>query len=729
MSLNLQLKAPHLPGRQSSAADTKPSTVDASKPDTSQGWTPSTVDPQPEDEAVMTTIHFTDGVNEKEAFYLKLLKSNLDDETLSDFRSYIAGLTGSIEISHFPFCGKKGAIVPDTFSVQDYLTECLGIKTSEAETLDVYMKHTLTSPKMDTGELCEALGIEKFFGLKHQVGDVAFKWITGTQAKYVPELEQRDWAIISDSNALCYGIRVIRVKDPSSNTEASRGVPIGIERARCPAFCLKKRTISSDNIATSNIEGVMLGLRIPDYIIDDKSYVSIYETETSIQSSMTESSFSETDVAAAGSASYMAFSGSASMSFAQTSSEAATSSQSKKSKKVTIAYNFPRVTVFLDSRSIELTPECSEALYDIRTKEDAENFRDVYARGEFFSTRVQLGGRLFATENVTETGASSSSDMAKSMKIAAAASFSGWGLSAELSASHGKGNVSHEMASALTWQANGGDTLLCNQPLEWAPTVAYHWNWRITKQDYIASIFDVASQIKGMSWIRGMSWATSTKTSNFNDAVAKPREISNSSAKTFNLSWNFGHASRFMFIHPATACNLATVAQARNAAGWNHFELNSQLQTRGCVLLGSEQKDNHELNTFYEAEDENGRPVGQLRFGALYRLRNKERGLYVDSHYNQGYRFMFGNPDRASTFFLSFQDGSNIVNTGVIPEGALVRILCYDSDTSRRSVSDVYACARDIKEWWLPKAKQWYRFGSSPERDGGHDLKLVISYK
>lgn len=49
-------------------------------------------------EAVTSTIHFTDGVKEREASYLKLLKSSLDDETLSDLRSNIAGLTGSIEM-------------------------------------------------------------------------------------------------------------------------------------------------------------------------------------------------------------------------------------------------------------------------------------------------------------------------------------------------------------------------------------------------------------------------------------------------------------------------------------------------------------------------------------------------------------------------------------------------------------------------------------------------------
>lgn len=119
-----------------------------------------------------------------------------------------------------------------------------------------------------------------------------------------------------------------------------------------------------------------MDLRIPDYIIDDKSYVSIYETETEMQVSMAASSFSETDVSAAGcvvapspplvsvcmhvfvtsripvsitnfalygrgsrSVSFGMFSGSASMSFAAESSKATSSSSGSKSKKVTIAYN------------------------------------------------------------------------------------------------------------------------------------------------------------------------------------------------------------------------------------------------------------------------------------------------------------------------------------------------------------------------------------------------------
>lgn len=91
----------------------------------------------------------------------------------------------------------------------------------------------------------------------------------------------------------------------------------------------------------------------------------------------------------------MGFSGSASMSLALASSQAATSANSKKSKKVTIAYKvstkisphisdstdrpkFPRITVFLDSRSLELTPECMEALHNIKTTDDFYGFQKIY---------------------------------------------------------------------------------------------------------------------------------------------------------------------------------------------------------------------------------------------------------------------------------------------------------------------------------------------------------------
>lgn len=73
----------------------------------------------------------------------------------------------------------------------------------------------------------------------------------------MPELEQRDWAVIFDSNALGYGLRIVRA--PSSTATSAtdtKGVAIGLERARFQAFRLKKRGIWSDSLPNSTIEGV-----------------------------------------------------------------------------------------------------------------------------------------------------------------------------------------------------------------------------------------------------------------------------------------------------------------------------------------------------------------------------------------------------------------------------------------------------------------------------------------
>ncbi|KAF4992924.1 hypothetical protein FGRMN_6868 [Fusarium graminum] len=649
------------------------------------------------EEAITTTIHFTDGIKQREAYYLKLLKSSLDDETLSDLRSNIAGLTGSIEISHFPFCGKKGAVVPDSFTVEEYLTECLGIKTEEARALEIYMKDASTSEILDANmNAGNLLGVDKVAYLKSQVGDVAFKWITGTQAKYVPELEQRDWAAISESNALCYGIRVIRVRStdastatPTSSTSASssktgvdpRGVPVGIERARYPAFRLKKRTIWSDNIPTSTIDGVRLELRIPDFIIDDRSYVSIYETETEMQSSMATSSFSETDVAAAGGGSFMGFSGSASMSFAMASSQAATGSGANKSKKVTIAYNFPRVTVFLDSRSLELTTECSDALYRIKTKEDLHEFQDVY------------GGRLFATEDVTGSSATSSADKANSMKLAAAASFSGWGATAT-----GVGSN-----SILPLELEGDKGTISSTEI------------------FTYCILDVASSINGMEWLteKSPAWGL-TINPRLDDAVAQVPAIPDLKRKTFTLNSASHKNGRYLLTYPSVAYNLGDVAQACNSAGKNSLTIDSDLKKWGAALLGPEKAQSHESFRWYEVENMDGELQNEVRYNTKYRLRNKERGLYVDYHWAQSHRILGANPVRSNTYGLVFTNPSGSIETNIIPDKATVHMMFYEYKNDER-LGYMYTRA-EVND-------REYLFCSLPGTGPGQEKKMTITYR
>ncbi|RDA89511.1 hypothetical protein CP533_3920 [Ophiocordyceps camponoti-saundersi (nom. inval.)] len=714
-------------------------------------------------ETVTVTIRFTDGVKEREAFYLKLLKTTIDDEKLSDLRTNIAGLTGSIEISHFPFCGKKGAIVPDSFFVQEYLRECLGINTATAKTMDIYMRDSMVSETLESVKhiipACELAGApvgsvidaEKLARLKGMVNETAFKQLTGTAAKYVPELEQKDWAVISESNALCYGIRVIRSRSAdqpaggtdgskqATNTADQRGIAVGIERARFPAFILKKRTIMSDSIPSSAIEGVRLNLRIPDYIIDDKSYVSIYETETEMQSSMATSSFSEIDVEAAGGLSGFGMSGSVSASFASTSSEAASSASSKKSKKVTIAYNFPRVTLFLDSRSLELTRECEDALRKVKSKQDLHKFQDNY--GEFFSTRVQLGGRLFATEDVTKETAGGSSGMAKSMKAAAAASFSSTFVNASVSASYGSKEKSTEKESSassamsLTWQANGGDTLLCNKPNEWAETVSYHWNWRITKQDNIFRLLDVMCQIDGIDWLIPEAAKWGVKVSPIDEANVFRNRLA--WGQTFTLNIEGVPEGRYLLTFPPTACDLcqspfsrwvtysmltttaAFAARAMNATRKYSFSINSSLQANGCALLGPKTAKSKETLRLYEVEDASGMVMKDVRYNTKYRLRNKETGMFLSYFWHQEFRFAYSSAHRSPVRFIAFKDPKGSTSTDVIPDGSAVTVRFYEVKDGE-VLGYLLVAAVDNEYAYLGASK--------PDDTSKNEVKLIVRY-
>ncbi|KAM4054632.1 MAC/Perforin domain-containing protein [Hirsutella rhossiliensis] len=598
----------------------KPSTATPLKADN-----PTVKLAQAKEETVPTVVHFTDGTTEKEAFYLKLLKSSLADETLSDLRANIAGLTGSIEISHHPFLNEAA---------------------------------------------------------------------TGPAFKYVPELEERDWAVVSESNALCYGIRVIWEKKKTDentpkktpapgSTEEDRGVPVALERARYPAFRLRKRTIYSDALPNSSIRGVKLDLRVPDYIIDDRSYVATYETETEIQASMASSSFSETDVSAAGGGSVFGFSLEVSASYSQSSSAKDSSESTKKSKKVTIAYNFPRVTIFLDERSLELTPECSAALALVTDAASLRKFQDEY--GEFFSSRVQLGGRLFATEDVASSASSSSREVVSAMKAAASASFSGWGASASVSASHGQESKASQSGStrsatmSLTWQANGGDTLLCNHPTQWAPTVAHHWNWRITKQDKIAGLLDSIAQLRGMEGLAAEAerWGVKTPLEILR-AKPKPPKQSN----TFTLNAEDCPTGRFLLAYPADAYDLCMT----------RVFLDSNVQSRGCVLLGPKKVELRQELLLYEAESANGDPATEIKYGTKYRVKNKST------------------------------DGAGNEGSGVVPDGGTVTLHFFKYDNPLESSGYVHVIVEDKRNAYLC-VKRTTDSGTLPPA-----LKLVMKY-
>jgi len=82
---------------------------------------------------------------------------------------------------------------------------------------------------------------------------------------------------------------------------------------------------------------------------------------------------------------------------------------------------------------------------------------------------VQLGGRLLASEQFSSKEEGSAEKTANAMKVSASASFSYGAF--EASASYGresqnageKTNQTSQMNNSLSWEAQGGDTVLCNK--------------------------------------------------------------------------------------------------------------------------------------------------------------------------------------------------------------------------------------------------------------------------
>lgn len=124
--------------------------------------------------------------------------------------------------------------------------------------------------------------------------------------------------------------------------------------------------------------------------------------------------------------------------------------------------------------------------------------------GAFFATRIELGGRLHATEDSDALGTATVSDKSQAMKKAASLSFASPWVQASASGSSSSSTGNHEensgssLSVSMTWEAKGGDTLLCNKyifpfadevgnandcesPPAWCSTVASFYNWRVVK--------------------------------------------------------------------------------------------------------------------------------------------------------------------------------------------------------------------------------------------------------
>ncbi|KAF4997649.1 hypothetical protein FGRMN_3681 [Fusarium graminum] len=238
---------------------------------------------------------------------------------------------------------------------------------------------------------------------------------------------------------------------------------------------------------------MMYQFRIPRFRVDDDSSVTVVETKTGFEKSMANSSFSEASFQIAAGASMAGASATAQIGAAIGAKDSTAYVEAKEESSLVVNYNFPRVSLYWDHKSLAVSEECLEDIKTVVDPRTRNEFNEKY--GHVFSTRIQLGGRLSTSQKVVTSANSRVEDQARKLKASASASISASFAEASVSASYEKqskqsDNSAHkDFSSSMAWEATGGDTLLCNNPAQWCSTVNLYDNWRIVNQDEVVPLY------------------------------------------------------------------------------------------------------------------------------------------------------------------------------------------------------------------------------------------------
>lgn len=93
----------------------------------------------------------------------------------------------------------------------------------------------------------------------------------------------------------------------------------------------------------------------------------------------------------------------------------------------------------------------------------------IWTKGTWFASQVTLGGRLHSTTTLTDSEKQNVVDTKKTLRVAASVSFGSPWVSASASYAQTDNSAQNTDRNSmvknmtLTWDAHGGDTLLCSK--------------------------------------------------------------------------------------------------------------------------------------------------------------------------------------------------------------------------------------------------------------------------
>ncbi|KAK2756961.1 hypothetical protein FQN54_004929 [Arachnomyces sp. PD_36] len=313
---------------------------------------------------------------------------------------------------------------------------------------------------------------------------------------YAAEMSEDDWAIVMQNNDLTHGIRVKPARTPDKKLVLN-----GVDYSFLPAFTIKPRPVEFYKRPPGVQVDHTVEFTIPKFRIQDDSYVRMTEAKTDVESSFARSSLTQHDVQIAAGGNVFGYDIGAKFGLSMQDQDGFARASQETVDMMHISYNFPRVLLRLDETSLELDPVCRARLEQVKDFNSMSKFLTDY--GQFFATQVQLGGRLHAAEDVKSSSTSTKEEKANAFKAAVSASFAG-------PSAQGSASYSHESKSAsegteqkvsynksMSWEAQGGDTLLCNSPPDWCPTVDSFYTWRAIKRENLVFLPDLIGKLPG----------------------------------------------------------------------------------------------------------------------------------------------------------------------------------------------------------------------------------------
>ena len=273
----------------------------------------------------------------------------------------------------------------------------------------------------------------------------------------VVDLADAEWAKIMMLNKALYAFDV-------------RGQKLEITSARLPAFVLKDPEEMDPFVQpqSPDAETVRAAYLRPFVEIHDTPHIDITEVTSEFQTSLVDNAFSSKSLETMIGGGSPLITASVSAGIKSESSRGSGSSEGGQKKEYHATYNFPRVRLFLDENTLGVSSHCRSALMDLQSAPTLENLRRFQHRfGVIFAQEVILGGRLEATKAADSQSSAGKSSAKDAFKASFGVAVSYGPVSASMNAgyenqtSHATQSDKNQGASAISYTARGGDTLLC----------------------------------------------------------------------------------------------------------------------------------------------------------------------------------------------------------------------------------------------------------------------------